>query len=69
MVTLRWHSSPAPAHMATRFSARSEGGGWVGGQGDVFFGSYPARAITASPGAWRPLDAGTGTEVTGDMSG
>lgn len=32
MVTLRWHSSPAPAHMATRFSARSEGGGggWVG---------------------------------------
>lgn len=30
MVTLRWHSSPAPAHMAARLSAHSEVGGGAG---------------------------------------
>lgn len=51
MVTPRWHSPPALAHMATRLSARLAGE--VGGGGEVFFGSDPARTITASPRAWR----------------
>lgn len=49
MVTLRWHSSPAPAHMATRFSARSEGGGVGGWAGRCVFWELSSESHHSQP--------------------
>lgn len=61
MVTPRWHSPPAPAHMAARFSAHSMAGGPGGGGGKCFLG-----AIQREP--WQPaLEVpGAGTRDGGD---